>query len=124
MRDVVLRRDLKEKLRFSGDTGIILGSGLGRLADALHDKISIPYKNIESFPVSTVSGHNSDFVSGFYDNTQLILARRRFHLYEGFDIDTITLPIRVFNELSVKNIIITNSSGRYYKKGRSTIIQT
>ena len=111
MRDVVLRRDLKEKLRFSGDTGIILGSGLGRLADALHDKISIPYKNIESFPVSTVSGHNSDFVSGFYDNTQLILARGRFHLYEGFDIDTIALPIIVFNELSVKNIIITNSSG-------------
>ena len=108
---MVLRKNLQEKLNFSGDTGIILGSGLGTLADALHDKISVPYSNIESFPVSSVIGHNSDFVSGFYDNNQLVLARGRFHLYEGFDLNTITLPVKIFNELGVKNIIITNSSG-------------
>jgi purine-nucleoside phosphorylase len=108
---VVLIKDLQEKLRFNGTTGVILGSGLGSLADALNEKVSISYNDIESFPVSTVSGHNSDFVSGFYDNNQLLLARGRFHFYEGFDLNTITLPVKVFNQLGVKNIIITNSSG-------------
>jgi len=108
---VVLIKDLQEKLRFNGTTGVILGSGLGSLADALNEKVSISYNDIESFPVSTVSGHNSDFVSGFYDNNQLLLARGRFHFYEGFDLNTITLPVKIFNQLGVKNIIITNSSG-------------
>ena len=108
---MVLIKDLQEKLRFNGTTGVILGSGLGSLADALNEKVSISYNDIESFPVSTVSGHNSDFVSGFYDNNQLLLARGRFHFYEGFDLNTITLPVKVFNQLGVKNIIITNSSG-------------
>ena len=108
---MVLIKDLQEKLRFNGTTGIILGSGLGSLADALNEKISISYNDIESFPVSTVSGHNSDFVSGFYDNNQILLARGRFHFYEGFDLNKITLPVKVFNQLGVKNIIITNSSG-------------
>ena len=108
---MVLIKDLQEKLRFNGDTGVILGSGLGSFADALNEKISISFNDIESFPVSTVSGHNSDFVSGFYDNNQLLLSRGRFHFYEGFDLNTITLPVKVFNQLGVKNIIITNSSG-------------
>ena len=108
---MVLIKDLQEKLRFNGTTGVILGSGLGSIADVLHEKVSISYNDIESFPVSTVSGHNSDFVSGFYDNNQLLLARGRFHYYEGFDLNTITLPVKVFNQLGVKNIIITNSSG-------------
>ena len=108
---MVLIKDLQKKLRFNGTTGIILGSGLGSLANALNEKISIPYNDIESFPVSTVSGHNSDFVSGFYDKNQLLLARGRFHYYEGFNLNTITLPVKVFNQLGVKNIIITNSSG-------------
>ena len=106
-----LIKDLQEKLRFNGKTGVILGSGLGSIAGALNEKVSISYNDIESFPVSTVSGHNSDFVSGFYDNNQLLLARGRFHFYEGFDLNTITLPVKVFNQLGVKNIIITNSSG-------------
>ena len=106
-----LIKDLQDKLKFNGKTGVILGSGLGPLADALNEKISISYNNIESFPVSTVSGHNSDFVSGYYDKNQLLLARGRFHFYEGFDLNTITLPVKVFNQLGVKNIIITNSSG-------------
>ena len=108
---MVLIKDLQKRLRFNGDTGVILGSGLGSLADALNEKISISFNDIESFPVSTVSGHNSDFVSGFYDNNQLLLSRGRFHFYEGFDLNTITLPVKVFNQLGVKNIIITNSSG-------------
>ena len=108
---MVLIKDLQEKLRFNGTTGVILGSGLGSIADVLHEKVSISYNDIESFPVSTVSGHNSDFVSGLYDNNQLLLARGRFHYYEGFDLNTITLPVKVFNQLGVKNIIITNSSG-------------
>ena len=108
---VMLIKNLKRELKFNGNTGIILGSGLGHLADELEDKISVSYNNIKSFPISTVSGHNSEFVSGFYNDTQLLLARGRFHFYEGFDLDMITLPVKVFNDLGVKNIIITNSSG-------------
>ena len=87
----VLIKDLQKKLNFNGDTGIILGSGLGHLADELTDITTIPYNGIESFPVSTVSGHNSDFVSGFYNDSQLLLARGRFHFYEGHDLETISL---------------------------------
>ena len=76
-----LIKDLQEKLRFNGKTGVILGSGLGSIAGALNEKVSISYNDIESFPVSTVSGHNSDFVSGFDDNNQILLARGRFHFY-------------------------------------------
>ena len=107
----VLIKDLQKELNFNGNTGIILGSGLGHLAGELTDKISISYNDIDSFPVSTVSGHNSDFVSGFYNDRQLLLARGRFHFYEGHDLETISLPVKVFNDLGVKNIIITNSSG-------------
>jgi len=107
----VLIKDLQKELNFNGDTGIILGSGLGHLADELTDKTIISYNGIESFPISTVRGHNSDFVSGFYNDSQLLLARGRFHFYEGHDLETISLPVKVFNDLGVKNIIITNSSG-------------
>ena len=71
----MLIKNLKRELKFNGNTGIILGSGLGHLADELKDKISVSYNNIKSFPISTVSGHNSEFVSGFYNDTQLLLAR-------------------------------------------------
>tara|TARA_B110000014_G_C20028017_1_gene533717 strand:- start:84 stop:866 length:783 start_codon:yes stop_codon:yes gene_type:complete len=107
----MLIKDLQKELNFNGNTGIILGSGLGHLAGELKDKISISYNDIKSFPVSTVSGHNSDFVSGFYNDRQLLLARGRFHHYEGHDLETISLPVKVFNDLGVENIIITNSSG-------------
>ena len=107
----VLIKNLQKELNFKGSTGIILGSGLGHLADELTNKISISYNDIESFPISTVSGHNSDFVSGFYNDIQFLLARGRFHFYEGHDLETISLPVKVFNDLGVKNIIITNSSG-------------
>ena len=118
----VLIKDLQKELNFNGNTGIILGSGLGHLAGELTDKISISYNDIDSFPVSTVSGHNSDFVSGFYNDRQLLLARGRFHFYEGHDLETISLPVKVFNDLGVKNIIITNSSGSMNVKNSPGIL--
>ena len=111
MPKLIFKKDLKDKLKFNGDTGIILGSGLSPISDSLHDKRSVHYNDIEDFPISTVSGHNSDFVSGYYKNNQMLLARGRFHFYEGYDLETIVKPIMIFNELGIKNIIITNSSG-------------
>ena len=111
MPKLIFKKDLKDKLKFNGDTGIILGSGLSPISDSLHDKRSVHYNDIEDFPISTVSGHNSDFVSGYYKNNQILLARGRFHFYEGYDLETIVKPIMIFNELGIKNIIITNSSG-------------
>ncbi len=108
---MILKTDLRNKLKFNGNTGIILGSGLSPISDYLDDKKSVQYKDIEGLPISTVSGHNSDFISGYYKNNQILLARGRFHFYEGYDLDTIVQPVMIFNELGVKNIIITNSSG-------------
>ena len=111
MPKLIKKKDLKNKLKFSGDIGVILGSGLSPLSDFLNDKRSVKYNDIKGFPISTVRGHNSDFVSGYYKNNQMLLARGRFHFYEGYDLETIVKPIMVFNELGIKNIIITNSSG-------------
>ncbi len=111
MPKLIFKKDLNDKLQFNGNTGIILGSGLSPISDFLHDKKSVQYDDIEGFPVSTVSGHNSDFVSGYYKNNQILLARGRFHFYEGYGLEKIVQPIMIFNELGIKNIIITNSSG-------------
>ena len=72
MPKLIFKKDLKDKLKFNGDTGIILGSGLSPISDSLHDKRSVHYNDIEDFPISTVSGHNSDFVSGYYKNNQIL----------------------------------------------------
>lgn len=100
--------------RVNGDipkTVVVLGSGLGVMAEEIVDKVVIPYKEIPHFPVSTVAGHAGELIIGKLNYAPVIAMNGRFHFYEGYDFEQITFPIRVFSLLGVKNIILTNAAG-------------
>lgn len=93
------------------EIAIILGSGLGILADEVEDKIEIPYNSIPNFPVSTVAGHAGKFVFGKVSGKKVLMMNGRFHFYEGYDLKEVTMPIRVFSLLGIKKLIVTNAAG-------------
>ena len=100
--------------RVSGNipkTVVVLGSGLGVLSEEIVDKVVIPYSEIPHFPVSTVAGHAGELIIGKLNYAPVIAMNGRFHFYEGYDVEQITFPIRVFALLGVKNIILTNAAG-------------
>jgi len=90
---------------------VVLGSGLGVMAEEIVDKVVIPYKEVPHFPVSTVAGHAGELIIGKLNYAPVIAMNGRFHFYEGYDFEQITFPIRVFSLLGVKNIILTNAAG-------------
>lgn len=102
---------LKERLPYAPEIGLILGSGLGVMADAMADTVTIPYEQIPNFPVSTVEGHASELVVGTINGRRSVVMKGRFHLYEGYDVKEVTLPIRVMKELGVHTLVVTNASG-------------
>lgn len=102
---------LKEKLTTPPKIGLILGSGLGVLADEISTPIKIPYEEIPHFPVSTVTGHKGQLVVGALEGKQVIAMQGRFHYYEGYSMKQITFPIRVMKSLGVSTIIVTNAAG-------------
>jgi purine-nucleoside phosphorylase len=91
--------------------GIILGSGLGGLADAVKDPVVIPYKDIPTWPMSTVQGHVGRLVIGALEHVPVMVMQGRAHYYEGYPMDQITLPIRVMTRLGVPYLIVTNAAG-------------
>jgi len=91
--------------------GIILGSGLGRIADEVQERIVIPYAEIPGFPVSTIPGQKGEAIFGKLGGTQVLIYSGRFHFYQGFSLQDITLPVRLAARLGVKNMIITNACG-------------
>lgn len=93
------------------EIGLILGSGLGDLADDIEDAIKIPYEEIPNFPVSTVKGHAGQLVYGTLSGRKVIALQGRFHYYEGYDLQTVTYPVRVFKELGVSKLVVTNAAG-------------
>jgi purine-nucleoside phosphorylase len=102
---------IKLKIDKTPEIAIILGSGLGSLAEEIKDKIFINYSEIPYFPVSTVVGHEGRFVYGELEGKMVIMMQGRFHFYEGYHMNSVTLPILVLRQLGVKKIIITNASG-------------
>ena len=92
-------------------SAIILGSGLGKIVDSMKKTISIPYADILNYPHSTVSGHAGKWFFGYINNKPIICASGRFHYYEGFSIEEITLPVSVIHSLGCHSLIITNSAG-------------
>jgi purine-nucleoside phosphorylase len=100
---------------FTKGVAIVLGSGLGRFTENLKNPTVVPYHAIPNYPLPTVLGHSGEFVIGNYKGIPIIAAKGRFHYYEGHDMNTVTLPIHLFNKLSVKNIIITNAAGSVNK---------
>jgi xanthosine phosphorylase len=91
--------------------GIVLGSGLGGLADLLEDAVAIPYAEIPGFPTSTVVGHAGRFLVGELDGVPVACMQGRFHLYEGYPAAVIKLPIRTFAALGVEALLLTNAAG-------------
>jgi xanthosine phosphorylase len=91
--------------------GIVLGSGLGGLADLLEDAVAIPYAEIPGFPVSTVAGHAGRFLVGELDGMTVACMQGRFHLYEGHAPAVIRLPIRTFAALGAEALVLTNAAG-------------
>jgi purine-nucleoside phosphorylase len=90
---------------------VVLGSGLGGVADAVEEAAEIPYGDIPHFPVSTVEGHAGKLIVGTLAGADVLLMKGRFHFYEGYDMQEVTLPIRVFSLIAIQSLILTNAAG-------------
>ncbi|SER44770.1 purine-nucleoside phosphorylase [Salisediminibacterium halotolerans] len=91
--------------------GMILGSGLGELAEEIENKTALPYKDIPYFPTSTVAGHKGQLVIGQLEGKTVAAMQGRFHFYEGYSMQEITFPVRVMRELGCESLIVTNACG-------------
>ena len=91
--------------------GIVLGSGLGKLADEIQDPLVIPYKDIPGFPVSTAIGHKGNFIVGSLSGKTVIAMQGRIHYYEGYDMQLVTLPIRVMKVIGIQYLFVSNAAG-------------
>ncbi|MEC0230968.1 purine-nucleoside phosphorylase [Paenibacillus alba] len=91
--------------------GLILGSGLGVLADLIEQPIIVDYARIPHFPVSTVEGHAGELVVGTIQGKQVLMMKGRFHAYEGYGAETVSFPVRVMKELGIEILIVTNAAG-------------
>jgi purine-nucleoside phosphorylase len=93
------------------EIGIVLGSGLGRLADQIEDPLVIPYGKIPGFPVSTAIGHKGNFIIGNLGGKCVIAMQGRIHYYEGYGMDLVVLPIRVMMTVGIKKLFVSNAAG-------------
>ncbi|GJM68069.1 hypothetical protein HMSSN036_02850 [Paenibacillus macerans] len=91
--------------------GLILGSGLGVLADHIEQPVTIAYKDIPYFPQSTVEGHAGELLIGTVQGTAVVLMKGRFHMYEGYGPELTAFPVRVMKELGVSTLLVTNAAG-------------
>jgi purine-nucleoside phosphorylase len=91
--------------------GIVLGSGLGPLVEAIENPISIPYEDIPNWPRSTVHGHKGQLIVGYLEGKLVLVQQGRAHFYEGYTMPQVTFPIRVMYFLGIKTAIVTNAAG-------------
>ena len=111
---------LQDKGITSPDTGIVLGTGLGRLVTEIDIEVAIDYANIPHFPVSTVESHQGRLIYGNLEGHKVLAMQGRFHIYEGYSLQQVTLPIRVMKLLGVKWLLLSNAAGainKFYEKG-------
>ena len=102
------------KSRMNGlkpELGIVLGSGLGSLADEIQNPLVIPYRELPGFPVSTATGHKGNFIIGQLGGKTVIAMQGRIHYYEGYGMDLVVLPIRVMIGTGIKTLIVSNAAG-------------
>ena len=93
------------------EVGIVLGSGLGKLADQIEDPLVIPYAKIPGFPVSTAIGHKGNFIVGNLGGKCVIAMQGRIHYYEGYGMELVVLPIRVMMTVGIKYLFVSNAAG-------------
>ncbi|AAK80023.1 purine-nucleoside phosphorylase [Clostridium acetobutylicum] len=102
---------IKERIDKTPEIGIILGSGLGDLADKVSEKNIISYSDVPNLPSSTVKGHAGQFVFGKLNGINVVMMQGRFHYYEGNKAETLALPIYIMKSIGVKKLIVTNAAG-------------
>ena len=102
---------LRERLPAAPQVGLVLGSGLGGLADRLESPVYIPYAEIPGFAVSTAPGHAGRFAAGLLAGKQVLCMQGRLHFYEGHSMEDIVFPVRVMKELGIGALILTNAAG-------------
>ncbi len=119
------KRYLRGETKIKPKIGIILGTGLGPLAERIKNKISIPYKKIPFFPETTMEGHSGNLILGEIGRKLVVAMQGRFHLYEGYSMAQITFPVRVMKALGIKILIESNIAGGMnpdYKPGDLVLI--
>lgn len=102
---------VRDRIKNTPRIGIILGSGLGPLADAVQDPTVIEYGELPLWPVSTVQGHQGRLVSGKLESQDVLVMQGRIHFYEGYSMAQVGLPVRVMQRLGVEILIVTNAAG-------------
>ena len=102
---------VRSKINIQPHIGLILGTGLGGLAEAIQQLTIIPYSELPGWPLSTVQGHAGRLVIGSLDGQSLLVMQGRIHFYEGYDMAQVTLPVRVMQRLGIEILIVTNAAG-------------
>lgn len=108
------------------EIGIVLGTGLGKLVEVIENPIEAHYNHIPFFPLVTVEFHTGKLIYGTIENKKVVVMQGRFHLYEGYDFQDITYPIRVMHLLGIKKLFISNAAGALnldFKKGDMMLIE-
>jgi purine-nucleoside phosphorylase len=117
---------LSSRITGHPETAIILGSGLGSLADQIEEAVVIPYAEIPHFMHSTATGHKGNLICGKLGKKQVLAMQGRFHYYEGYSMLQVTFPIRVMKLLGIKNLLVSNAAGginNTFKVGDMMIIR-
>ena len=102
---------LETKIPLTPKAGIILGTGLGGLIQKIDIKLKLSYRDIPDFPISTVEGHSGKLIFGFLSDVPVVAMQGRFHYYEGYDMQDVTLPVKVMKLLGIEYLFISNASG-------------
>jgi purine-nucleoside phosphorylase len=102
---------VRSKIKAKPRIGLILGTGLGGLAEAIPEPVILPYSDLPDWPVATVPGHAGRLVAGKLDGQDLLVMQGRIHYYEGYDMAQVTLPVRVMQRLGIEILIVTNAAG-------------
>lgn len=102
---------INKHLSIETNTAIILGTGLGKLAEEIKIEKTLSYKDIPHFPISTVEGHSGKLIYGSLGNKKVIAMQGRFHYYEGYNMQEVTFPIRVLKALGITRLFVSNAAG-------------
>lgn len=102
---------IRSKAAFEPEVGIVLGSGLGGLAENIRTEASLTYADIPGFPVSTVEGHAGRLIFGTLGGKRVVAMQGRFHYYEGYTPQQVVFPVRVLNMLGIRTLIVSNAAG-------------
>ncbi|MDI9475880.1 MAG: purine-nucleoside phosphorylase [Natronincolaceae bacterium] len=105
------KKYLSDNIKEAPEIGLILGSGLGTMAEEIENAVVIDYKDIPNFPISTVEGHAGQLVIGKLMDKQVIAMKGRFHYYEGYSMGEVTFPVRVMKAMGVELLLVTNACG-------------